>query len=263
MSSVINLNIYQVVFGYIFIMAIFTLIRFKNIKREKQIAVACIRMTLQLILTGFLLQYIIKNPNPLATISIIVLMESFAIHTVFKKFGNRISQPLKKVVAISLVGGSLTSLLYFLLVVIQIKPWYLPQYFIPIAGMIVGNGMNGIALAINSMIEAMTTQKSQIEEALVLGATPKAATEHILKAAFDAAIMPTLNTMLGMGIIFLPGMMTGQILSGTNPMTAITYQIIIMLGILGAASLSVFIMLQLGYKTFFNKEDQLEESSKV
>jgi len=217
-------------------------------------------MTFQLVLTGFLLQHIIENPNPFATISIIVLMESFAIHTVFKKFGSRISEPLKKVVAVSLVGGTLTSLLYFLLVVIQIKPWYLPQYFIPIAGMIVGNGMNGVALAINSMTEAMTTQKSLIEEALVLGATPEAATEHILKSAFDAAIMPTINTMLGMGIIFLPGMMTGQILSGTNPMTAITYQIIIMLGILGAASLSVFIMIQLGYKTFFNKEDQLEES---
>ncbi len=258
MSSVIQLNIYQIIFGYLFIMVIFTLIRFKNIKRGKQISISCIRMTFQLVLTGFLLQHIIKNPNPFATLSIIVLMESFAIHTVFKKFGSRISKPLKKVVAISLVGGTLTSLLYFLLVVIQIKPWYLPQYFIPIAGMIVGNGMNGVALAINSMTEGMTTQKSLIEEALVLGATPKAATEHILTSAFDASIMPTINTMLGMGIIFLPGMMTGQILSGTNPMTAITYQIIIMLGILGAASLSVFIMIQLGYKTFFNKEDQLE-----
>jgi putative ABC transport system permease protein len=257
MNSVINLNIYQMIFGYIFIMAIFACIRFKNIRRGKQVAIASTRMTLQLILTGFLLQYIIKNPNPFATISIIILMESFAIHTLFQKFGERLSKPLKKVVAISLISGSLTALLYFLLIVIQIKPWYLPQYFIPIAGMIVGNGMNGVALAINSMLEAMAIQKSRIEEALVLGATPKAATEHILKAAFDAAIMPTLNTMLGMGIIFLPGMMTGQILSGTNPLTAITYQIIIMLGILAAASLSVFLALQLGYKTFFNKDEQL------
>lgn len=260
MNSIIDLSIYQVLFGYIFIMLIFSLVRFKGIKREKQVLIACIRMTLQLIFTGFLLQYIIKNPNPFATIFIILLMESFAIHTVYGKFKNRLSQPLKKVVAIALPFGSLTSLLFFLLVVIQIKPWYLPQYFIPIAGMIVGNSMTGISLAINSLIESMTVQKSQIEEALILGATPKMATVNIVQTAFDSAILPTVNTMLGMGIIFLPGMMTGQILSGTSPLTAITYQIIIMLGILSSVALSVIMMLQMGYKTFFNKKDQMAQN---
>lgn len=103
----------------------------------------------------------------------------------------------------------------------------------------------------------MATQKNLVEEALILGATPQAATKSIVNSAFDAAIMPTINSMLGMGIVFLPGMMTGQILSGTSPATAVNYQIAIMLGILGAVALTVILMLQLGYRNFFNEEDQL------
>ena len=106
-------------------------------------------------------------------------------------------------------------------------------------------------------MEAMTIQRAMVEEALVLGATPQAATKSIINRTFDSAILPTLNSMMGMGIIFLPGMMTGQILSGVSPLTAISYQIAIMLGILGSVSLSVILLLQWGYKTFFNKEDQL------
>jgi putative ABC transport system permease protein len=75
--------------------------------------------------------------------------------------------------------------------------------------------------------------------------------------AFDSAILPTINSMVGMGIVFLPGMMTGQILSGTSPVTAIEYQIAIMLGILGSVALTVILFVQMGYKTFFNERDQL------
>jgi putative ABC transport system permease protein len=154
-------------------------------------------------------------------------------------------------------AGTLCCLFYFLLAVVQITPWYEPQYFVPIAGMIVGNSMTGISLGIKSLTEGMTTQKNLVEEALVLGATPKIATRDIINSTFDGAIMPTVNSMLGMGIVFLPGMMTGQILSGIAPTTAIAYQIAIMLGILGSVSLSVILMLVLGYRTFFNEQDQL------
>ncbi|NLV47233.1 MAG: ABC transporter permease, partial [Clostridiaceae bacterium] len=80
---------------------------------------------------------------------------------------------------------------------------------------------------------------------------------QILDNAFDAAILPTINSMVGMGIVFLPGMMTGQILSGISPVTAIEYQIAIMLGILGSVALTVILFIQIGYKTFFNEQDQL------
>jgi putative ABC transport system permease protein len=257
MNAIIDLTVWQVTLAYVFVLIVLAIVKVRGIKREKEIVISSVRMTLQLILTGYILVYVFHNPNPFITGGIILLMETFAVYTVFKKFKGKLSNHLKKVIAFSMSIGTLSCLLYFLLVVVRISPWYDPQYFVPIAGMLIGNSMTGISLGVKSLLEGMTTQKTMVEEALILGATPQAATRSIINNTFDAAIMPTINSMVGMGIVFLPGMMTGQILSGTLPTTAIAYQIAIMLGILGAVALTVIIMLQLGYRTFFNKEDQL------
>jgi len=257
MNGIINLSIVQVLLAYIFVVFVLIIVRIRGIKREKEIIISSIRMTLQLVLVGYVLLYIFTHPNPLVTLGIILLMESFAIYTIFNKFKNKLSASLKKVIAISMSIGTISCITYFLLVVVRITPWYDPQYFIPIAGMLIGNSMTGISLGVNSLLESMTINRALVEEALILGATPQAAAKNTINNAFDAAILPTINSMLGMGIVFLPGMMTGQILSGTIPTTAIAYQIAIMFGILGAVSFSLVIMLQLGYKTFFNRECQL------
>ena len=262
MKGIIDLTVVQVALAYIFVLIVLIIVRARGIKREKEIIVSSVRMTLQLILVGYLLVYIFNNPNPFVTMGIIALMEVFAIYTVFKKFKNQLSKALKQVIAASMLMGTLSCLVYFLLVVVRISPWYDPQYFIPIAGMIVGNAMTGISLGVKSLVEGMTIQRAAVEEALILGATPRDASKDIINSSFDSAILPTINSMVGMGIVFLPGMMTGQILSGTVPTTAISYQIAIMLGILGAVSLTVFMMLQRGYKTFFNTESQLQFSFK-
>ncbi|XVG95318.1 ABC transporter permease [Eubacteriales bacterium KG127] len=90
----------------------------------------------------------------------------------------------------------------------------------------------------------------------MLGANSKTATKEVVDYAFDSAIIPTINSMLGMGIVFFPGMMTGQILSGLSPLIATQYQIIIMLGILGSVSFSVVLLVEFGYKTYFNNKEQ-------
>ncbi len=259
MNGIINLSMLQLAFAYIFAVVLLIIVKKREIKREKEIFISSIRMTLQLMLAGYILTFILKNPNALVTIGIIVIMELFAIYTVFRKFRGKISKQLKFVIAFSLPAGTLVCLFYFLLIVIQISPWYNPQYFIPISGMLMGNSMTGISLGINSLQEGIITRKNLVEEALILGATPQAAVKTIINNSFDAAIMPTINSMVGMGIVILPGMMTGQILSGTAPSTAIAYQIAIMLGILGSVALSVILMLEFGYRTFFNKDMQLVE----
>ncbi|MEW5785545.1 MAG: iron export ABC transporter permease subunit FetB [Bacillota bacterium] len=257
MNGIIDLSVLQVALAYIFVLITLAIVRIRGIRREKELIISSIRMTLQLILAGYALVYIFDYPSPLITAAIVLLMEAFAIYTIFSKFKAKLSSPLKRVIAFSMTLGTLSCLLYFLLVVVRITPWYSPQYFIPLAGMVVGNSMTGIALGVKSLLEGMTTQRALVEEALILGATPQAAAKSIINNTFDAAILPTINSMVGMGIVFLPGMMTGQILSGVAPTTAIAYQIAIMLGILGAVALTVIIMLQLGYRTFFNKEAQL------
>jgi len=257
MNGIIELGIWQVALAYLFVVIMLAVVRLRGIKREKQIILSSLRMTLQLVLTGYLLVYIFDNPSPYVTIGVIFVMEAFAVFTVFRKFGKRLSRPFKRVIAFAMSIGTLSCLAFFLFVVVRISPWYDPQYFIPIAGMLVGNAMTAISLGVKSLLDGMTTQRHLVEEALMLGAAPKMATKSIINSTFDSAIMPTINSMVGMGIVFLPGMMTGQILSGTLPTTAIAYQIAIMLGILGAVGITVIIMLQMGCQTFFNEQSQL------
>ncbi|MDD2251567.1 MAG: iron export ABC transporter permease subunit FetB [Dehalococcoidales bacterium] len=257
MEGIIELTLWQVAAAYLFVVIVLLIVKSRGIKKEGEIVLSSVRMTLQLILAGYVLVYVLDNPNPFITVAIVILMEAFAIYTVMAKFKGLLTGKLKKIISLSMGIGAGACLLYLILAVIGVQPWYDPQYFIPIAGMVVGNSMTGVSLAVKSLLEGMTTRRQIVEEALILGATPREATADIINRTFDSAIMPTINSMLGMGIIFLPGMMTGQILAGVSPTTAIAYQIAIMLGILGAVAVSVILTLQMGYRTFFNREEQL------
>ena len=94
----------------------------------------------------------------------------------------------------------------------------------------------------------------------MLGATPKMASKDIVNKAFDASILPTINSMLGMGIVFLPGMMTGQILSGSSPVIAIKYQIMIMVAIFAGTVLSVYLGIVFTNRFVFKDTDMLDET---
>ncbi|WP_062052198.1 iron export ABC transporter permease subunit FetB [Bacillus sp. JCM 19034] len=258
MNSEMDLMFWQIVSAYLFILLLLLIVKVKGIRREKEIMISTIRMTLQLILVGYLLIYIFENPSPFVTVLIFAIMLSFATLNVFRRTKMEITRSLKKSIIIAMIFGITSSLLYFIFIVLTLAPWYDPQFFIPIAGMIIGNSMTGITLGVNHLLNGMQTQKDQVEAALILGATPKLATNKVINQAFDAALLPTINSMVGMGIVFLPGMMTGQILSGVSPLVAVNYQIAIMLGIVGSVSLSVITFLQLGYKNFFNERSQLK-----
>lgn len=257
MDKVIDLQIWQMAAAYIFVLVLLVIVRAKGIKRESEIVLSSVRMTIQLIFTGYVLVYLFDNPNPIFSVLVYAAMETFAVFNIYKRTKQKLSSGLKRIIALSMFLGTTVSLLFFILVVVNVSPWYDPRYFIPIAGMLIGNSMTGISLGVSRLTDGMVTNKSLVEGALMLGATPKLAAKQIVDNAFDSAILPTINSMLGMGIVFLPGMMTGQILSGTSPLTAIDYQIAIMLGILGSVALTVITFVQLGYKTFFNKDSQL------
>ncbi|SHK18684.1 putative ABC transport system permease protein [Anaerobranca californiensis DSM 14826] len=257
MDGIIELQLWRMVAAYIFVVILLFIVKLRGISREKEILISSIRMTLQLILVGYILVYIFNNINIFASIIAIIIMELFAIHNIYKRTNRKLSKALKNIIALSMLLGTLSTLIYFLIIVVNIYPPYDPRYSIPIAGMLIGNSMTGISLGVKTLIDKMYSEKHLVEGALMLGATPKVSTKEIIDSAFDSAILPTINSMVGMGIIFLPGMMTGQILSGISPVTAVKYQIAIMLGILGSVSLTVILFVQLGYKTFFNEESQL------
>ncbi|GIP31922.1 iron export ABC transporter permease subunit FetB [Paenibacillus sp. J2TS4] len=258
MSSVIDLEWWRLAAAYLFVLILIAIVKAKGISREKEIIIATVRMTVQLVIVGYVLEYVFTNANPFYTVLLVGIMLAFAIYTIQKRIKSELNRAMKNLVALSMSAGVLVSLIYFLLVVIGVSPWYQPTYVIPIAGMIVGNSMTGIALGVNTLMGEMHSRKHLVEAALMLGATPKQACKEIVNRAFDAAMMPTINSMVGMGIVFLPGMMTGQILGGASPIVSIEYQIAIMLGIVGSVSLSVILFVQFGYRTFFNRRNQLE-----
>lgn len=259
MRDIIDLTVWQLIPAYIFVVFVLAIVKIRGINREKEILLSSLRMTIQLVLVGYILDFLFKNKNPIYTVVALSVMEVFAVYNVFARVKRKISPELKRVISFSMAVGTVVSMLYFILVVIRLRPWYDPQYFIPLGGMIIGNSMTGITLGVDRILDGFDSRRDQIEAALMLGATPSAAAKNIVNNAFDSAILPTINSMVGMGIVFLPGMMTGQILSGTSPLTAIEYQIAIMLGILGSVSLTVIMFVMLGYKTFFNERCQLRD----
>jgi putative ABC transport system permease protein len=256
-KGIIDIGIWRFIAAYVFILLLLFFVKLRGISREKQIIIASIRMTVQLIIAGYILTFIFDNPSPWLSLLIIFIMELFAILNIFKQVKYRLSKQLKGTVVVSMVIGTLSCLFYFNVVVIHFTPWYEPRYFIPIAGMIVGNSMTGITLGLNTLLRGLKEQREVVEGALMLGATPKAASKKYVDDAFDSAILPTLNNMIGMGIIFLPGMMTGQILSGVSPLVAIEYQIVILLGIVGSVAITVILFIYLGYKFLFTDQAQL------
>lgn len=258
-NTVMNLSILQLSLAYIVVLLLLIIFKSRGIHREKDILIATVRMTVQLTLMGYILMFVFQNPSWLLTTLMIGIMIAFAIHSAIKRVNISMSKELKYLIAYSMIFGALTSAVFFIIIVLKVRPWFNPQYFIPISGMIIGNSMTGITLGSNKLCNDMLENREMIENSLMLGATPFLATKTIVNNAFDSAILPTMNNMLTMGIVSLPGMMTGQILSGTFPITAIKYQIAIMLAILGSTALATVMFVTLGYKTFFTKDSRLKD----
>jgi len=255
MNGIIELNILQFSLIYLLLLVVLAVMKKSKISQTTLLLTATFRMTLQLVLAGFILTYIFANPHPLFTVAYILAMVIFSIHRIISR-NKWLNKKFKLAVAISLTFSGLFILAYFTLIVVGVSVFN-PQYTIPIGGMIIGNSMTGITLALKTFNEGISSGKSQIASLLNAGANPKKILLPYVNSSLETALLPTMNAMLGMGIIALPGLMTGQILSGTSPSTAILYQIAIMVAITASVCLSVFSTLHFGYKTLINDRNQI------
>ncbi len=256
MKGAVELSIFQFSLIYLLLIVVLFVMKKSKINQSKLLLVASIRMSVQLVIVGFILQFIIGNPNPFYTIIFIAFMLTYSIHTIFKNIGN-LSYKFKVSIASALSFAGLFVLIFFVTVIVG-KSFFNPQYTIPLAGMIIGNAMTGINIGVKTFMDSVKKEKGKLNTLLNLGVEPKEILKPYVNNSLETALIPTLNSMIGMGIIFLPGMMTGQILSGTLPTTAIMYQIAIMIAICTSVCLSVFLSLNLGYKSFYNEKKQFD-----
>lgn len=256
MNSIIKLDIFQFSLIYILLLIILAIMKKSKINQTKLLLLASFRMTIQLVLAGLILTYIFGNPHPVFVIIYLISMITFSVHRVLSK-NKSINNKFKWSIALSLAFSGVFVLGYFVMAVVG-ESFFSPQYTIPLAGMIIGNSMTGVTLGMKTFTEDMNNQRNKIEALQNLGVTPRKILLPFVNNALETALLPTMNNMLGMGIISLPGMMTGQILSGTAPTTAIMYQIAIMIAICTAVCLTVFCSLNFGYKTLYNNRNQIE-----
>lgn len=255
MNEIVTLNLWQFSFIYLLLIVVLAIMKKCKISQTKLLIIASLRMTVQLVLAGLILTYIFKNPHPLFTVLYLILMIGFAIYMVNSK-NKTINKNFKIVVSLSLAVTGLSIICFFIIAIVGVNIFN-PQYTIPISGMIIGNAMNGVSLGLKTFNENIKTQRIKIETLINIGVTPQKILLPFVNQALETALLPTLNSMLGMGVISLPGMMTGQILSGTLPMTAILYQIAIIIAICAVTCLSVFCSLYFGYRTLYNKRNQM------
>ncbi len=191
-----------------------------------------VRMFLQLIAIGYALNFIFTSSSPWIIMGILLVMLAAASVIAARPLQVKPPQIYLKTFAAIATGG-VPTLIIVVFGVVQLSPWYDPRYLIPLAGMIFANSMNAVSIAAERF--ASENHRKDREE------SPGS-------VAFRAAMIPITNSLFAVGIVSLPGMMTGQILSGVSPLIAVRYQIMVMCMIFGAAGISSAVYL------FLNRE---------
>ncbi|KAK9289432.1 hypothetical protein L1049_008626 [Liquidambar formosana] len=220
---------------------------------ESEMIYSIARAFLQLSVIGFVLQFIFTQKNVVWIVLAYLFMVSVAGYTA----GQRAKHvPRGKYVAgASILAG--TAITMFLLVLLNVFP-FTPRYIIPVAGMMVGNSMTVTGVTMKRLRDDIKIQMNLVETALALGATPRQATLQQVKRALVLALSPVLDNAKTVGLISLPGAMTGLIMGGASPLEAIQLQIVVMNFLIGASTVSSIMSTYLCWPAFFTKAYQLE-----
>jgi putative ABC transport system permease protein len=208
----------------------------------QRLLIAGTRMVVQLTMVGLVLKVLFALVSPLYTALTAGVMVLFAGREAMarqdRKFEGLWSYGLGTG---SMMAAGLIVTVLALTTQIHADPWYDPRYAIPLLGMILGNTMNGVSLGLDRLISGAVLQRTAIEAQLMLGADIKQAMRGVMRDAIRAGLIPIVNSMSAAGLVSLPGMMTGQILAGVDPVEAAKYQIMIMFLIAGGTGLGTFV----------------------
>jgi len=222
----------------------------------KQWIIASLRMTAQLLLVGFLLDWVFALNNPVWILGVALFMTTIASITAVGRTNKRFAE-IYLSSFVSVLGTAFFIMFFALKGILQIDPWYSPQYLFPLLGMVLGNTINGISLGLDRFMDSLSVRRKEVEMLLSLGATSWEAANELIRDALRTSLIPTINSMLVMGIVSLPGMMTGQILAGVSPGEAVRYQIIVVFIIAAAAALGSTAVIVLAFRALFSSRHQL------
>ena len=223
---------------------------------EQTLLIGTLRSFVQLTLVGYVLTWFFDQQHWAFMLSLLFIMILIASYEGTRRQKNEIPH-FFIAMFVALLGSAILILGTILLFILEVEPWYSPYAAIPIGGMIIGNGLNSTSLTANRFVGELRHREKEIETLLALGATPKLAVYDAMKTSIQAALIPNINAMMTVGLVQLPGVMTGQILAGIDPIIAVRYQIMIMYMWFTTATMANIIMLTIVYRQFFTKKMQL------
>lgn len=229
-----------------------------HVDLSRQIVIAAIRTTVQLLLIGLVLKTLFENVDLFWVLLMASIMVLVAGREVMARQERRFSGWWGfGVGTVSMFLSSFAVTLFALLAIIGTTPWYEPQYAIPLLGMLLGNTMNGIAIAMDRLTQLAWLQRREIEAQIILGRAASLAMRKQRYEAIRAGMIPIINAMAAAGIVSLPGMMTGQILAGAPPVEAVKYQILIMFLIAVGTGLGTLTAIWAGSRRLFDSRQRL------
>ncbi|KRM55111.1 ABC transporter permease [Lacticaseibacillus sharpeae] len=224
----------------------------EKIGLEKDMVIGVIRAVVQLTVVGYVLTYIIKVDRLWLTGLMVAIIIFNAAQNAYKR-----ADGIPHAFPISLLAIAVGTLLTILLLVLAGAVKFTPSQIVPVSGMIASNEMVAIGLAYRNMNASFHDQRQGVLERLALGANLKQASAHIVRAAIRTGMAPTIDSAKTMGIVSLPGMMSGLIFAGVDPSKAIMYQIMVTFMLLAATSIGSVIACYLAYPQFYNGDMQL------
>ncbi len=254
--GIIDIGPWQLALGLLFILVAGAASLYHSLHLEKDLFIGTIRTFAQLFLLGYVLKILFAIDDYRMVLLVFFFMILFAAWTIYGRIREKQITFFAPVCLSMMVSFFLITFMVTAIVV-DVRPWWKPQYFIPLGGMVIGNSMNAIAISLERLLQDMRSKRQEIEMKLCLGANYKEASDDIVRDAMKAGMIPSINSMMAVGIVFIPGMMTGQILAGANPMLAIKYQIVVMIMIVGATTLGTLLVVLLVRKRCFSHGHQL------
>lgn len=255
MSEIIKLDLVDLAIAVGLMATAIGLSAWEKLGLELNLALATGRTILQLLVLGYIFDFIFALNNPWAIVAILAVM--LTITAIVAR--NRISQKIPYVLPIvwgAIFVSTVLTLLYTNFLIIQPERWQ-PQYVIPLAGIVLGNAMNAAAIAGERLVSTMNTHSVEIETHLSLGATPQQAVIQYRQDAIKAGLIPTLNQMMLIGMATLPAITSGQLLGGVKPLDAVSYEILIMFMVAVANLLTTLLVTRGLCRQFFNSAAQL------
>lgn len=222
----------------------------------KSMVISTLRSLLQLGAMGLVIRFVIEQNNWLYVGALLLIMLFAAVQITLARAHN-IPKGLVLPVFLTLTMVMLLMISIVTELMLRPHPWYAPQLVIPITGMMLGNAVSAIALAMSRYFEDMAERSDDVEMLLALGATPFEAARPSILSSARLGLIPTISTLASSGIVLIPGMMAGQVIAGADPLNAAEYQFVVLASISAFTLIGDIVILLLIYRHSFTSKDQL------